>query len=64
MALEWDYTRALHVMHAGDSFFIPTLDTAKVRREVRKAAAVAGYHVKIHPETKHHVRGLRIWKVT
>jgi len=63
MAFEWDFEYVLCRLLVGDSFFVPCLDTDKVRREIMRAAEEVGIKVSVRLAVEGELQGLRAWRV-
>jgi len=47
----------------GYSFFIPCLDTAEAREEIRRVTKRLGYDIVMKDVIELNIRGVRIWRV-
>lgn len=60
---KWDFKAVLGGMAVGDSFFVPCLDSADFRKEIRRLASMYGIEVEIRERTEEYVRGVRTWRI-
>jgi hypothetical protein len=51
-------------MMPGDSFFVPCLDTDRVRSEVQEFAQAVECRVRFNEEVHDGFYGLRVWRLT
>ena len=63
MTVKWNLKAVIGGMRVNDSFFIPCLDCAQIRKEILKVARVFGVEVEIAPRTEQYIKGVRTWRI-
>ena len=62
MSILWDVAAAIAEMHVGDSFFVPCVDCAPIRRQIQKSGEQQGVRLKTLFVIEGEIQGLRTWR--